>query len=139
MDRTYTLLDHTADLRIRVTGSDPADLFAKAGLALFDLIAGPLPRSTEKWVPLTVSADDHADLLVNFLRELLFLWTGADKLVTMVQVDAISKTAVEAHIGLVDYRPDVHVIAHEIKAVTYHQIEVNRTDAGWQAAIVFDI
>ena len=25
MDRIYTLLDHTADLRIRVTGADPAD------------------------------------------------------------------------------------------------------------------
>ena len=38
MKKHYTLLDHTADLRIRVSGNDPADLFKNAGLALFDLI-----------------------------------------------------------------------------------------------------
>jgi len=139
MKSTYTLLNHTADLRIRVFGTDPAGLFANAGWALFDLIAGPLPRRAEKWIPLTVAADDRADLLVSFLRELLYLWTGEDKLVTMVHVDTISPTTVEARIGFIDSRPDVHVIGHEIKAVTYHQIEVNRTDTGWQATIVFDI
>ena len=139
MDRTYTLLNHTADLRIRVVGPNPADLFVNAGLALFDLIAGPLPRRAEKWIPLTVTADDRADLLVDFLRELLYLWTGEGKLVTMVHVDTISQTGVAARIGLIECRPGVHVIGHEIKAVTYHQIEVNRTDSGWQATIVLDI
>ena len=139
MNPTYQLLDHTADLRIRVLGQDPADLFANAGLALFDLIAGPLPRSAEKWIPLTASADDRADLLVNFLRELLYLWTGEDKMVTVIRVEAISKTSVEARIGFTDYRPGSHVIGHEIKAVTYHQIDVQQVDERWQATIVLDI
>ena len=139
MKPTYKLLDHTADLRIRVMGCDPADLFVNAGMALFDLIAGPLSSNVEKWIPLTVAADDHADLMVNFLRELLYLWTGEDKLVTMIHVDTISQTGVEARIAFVDFHPGVHIIGHEIKAVTYHQIEVNRTDAGWQATIVLDI
>ena len=139
MNPTYQLLDHTADLRIRVFGTDPADLFANAGRALFDLIAGPLPRGAEQWLPLTVSADDRPDLLVNFLRELLYLWTGEEKVVTGIQVEAISETDIEARIGLVDYRPDVHVIAHEIKAVTYHQIAVEPSQDGWQATVVFDI
>jgi len=139
MNPTYKLLDHTADLRIRVTGANPADLFANAGMALFDLIAGPLPDTAEKWISLSVSGDDSADLLVNFLRELLYLWTGMDKMVTMVKIESISETGVEARIGHVDYRPDGHVIGHEIKAVTYHQIEVHQVDAGWQATIVFDI
>ena len=38
MQSYYTLLDHTADLRIRVSGTDPAELFKNAGLAVFDLI-----------------------------------------------------------------------------------------------------
>ena len=27
----------------------------------------------------------------------------------------------------------------EIKAVTYHQIQVNRTPTGWEAKIIFDV
>jgi hypothetical protein len=37
-DKTYTFLDHTADLRIRVVGKDLVDLFQNAGLAISDLI-----------------------------------------------------------------------------------------------------
>ena len=139
MKPTYTLLDHTADLRIRVGGTDPAELYANAGLALFDLIAGSYPRSTETWLSVSVSGEDRADLLVNFLRELLYRWNGEAELVTSIGIEAISEARADARIGLVAYQPDVHVIAHEIKAVTYHQIEVVRTDAGWQATVVFDI
>jgi SHS2 domain-containing protein len=139
MKKNYTLLNHTADLRVRVFGNDPADLFTNAGLALFDLIAGPLPRSADQWLPLTVSADDRADLLINFLRELLYLWTGEDKLVSMVRIETISETGIEARVGFVDYLPGSHAVWHEIKAVTYHQIEVKRTPSGWQATVVFDI
>jgi SHS2 domain-containing protein len=32
-----------------------------------------------------------------------------------------------------------HQLAHEIKAVTYHQLEVKETDAGWQARFIVDI
>ena len=139
MKPTYKLLDHTADLRIRVTGADPAGLFANAGLALSDLIAGPQASEAKAWHLLSVSADDRADLLVGFLRELLYLWTGEHKLVTMIHVQQISETGVEARAGVIDYRPDVHVINHEIKAVTYHQIDVKQVDAGWQATIIIDI
>ena len=43
MEKTYEIMDHTADLRIRVFGADPADLFTNAAMALFDLIVGPCP------------------------------------------------------------------------------------------------
>jgi SHS2 domain-containing protein len=32
-----------------------------------------------------------------------------------------------------------HEILREIKAVTYHQISVERKDGGWEAQIIFDI
>ena len=139
MKPTYTLLDHTADLRIRVSGADPDELFANAGLALFDLIAGSYPRRTERWISCAVSGQDQADLLVNFLRELLYLWTGKEKLVTMIQIEALTETDLTARIGVTAFHPDIHAIHHEIKAVTYHQIEVVPSEEGWQATFVVDI
>ena len=76
MQSHYTLLDHTADMRICVSGTGPADLFKNAGLALFDLITRPERLKTREVIEVAVTGDDPADLMVNYLRELLYLWTG---------------------------------------------------------------
>jgi SHS2 domain-containing protein len=136
---TYTLLDHTADLRIRVVGVDLADLFTKAGLALFDLIVeSPATGCTDE-TEVHVGGQDAADLLVNFLRELLYLWTGHEKVATLVQVTHITATSVRARVTTCDFAPQRQQVVHEIKAVTYHQIDVSRTATGWQATVIFDI
>jgi len=139
MDKPYTLLDHTADLRIRVTGSDMADLFQNAGLALFDLINRADRLGSSEAIEVAVTGEDPADLLVNFLRELLFLWTGNEKLVKMIDVLHISDTAISARVSTDRYRPERHEILHEIKAVTYHQIDVGHKTDGWEATVVFDV
>jgi SHS2 domain-containing protein len=135
----YTLLDHTADLKIRITGKDPADLFKNAGLALFDLIIDPQTVTPEKEIAIRVGGADRADLMVNYLRELLYLWTGDENLINMIDIRDISESDLDARITVGRYIPGRHEIAHEIKAVTYHQIEVSRTPEGWQAMVVLDI
>jgi len=139
MTKPYTLLDHTADLRIRVSGTDPADLYKNAGLALFDLITTPDRLVPREVIEVAVTGDDPADLMVNYLRELLYLWTGNEKLVKMIDIADISDTAISARVSTDRYQPGRHEILHEIKAVTYHQIDVNRTTDGWQATVVFDV
>jgi SHS2 domain-containing protein len=139
MQSYYTLLNHTADLRIRVSGTDPADLFENAGLALFDLITKPDRLRPREEIEVAVTGDDPADLMVNYLRELLYLWTGKEQLVKTIDIAQISATTVSARVSMERYQPERHEIIHEIKAITYHQIEVSRTAEGWQAMVVFDV
>ena len=139
MKKRYTLLDHTADLRIRVSGNDPADLFKNAGLALFDLITRPDQLRPVEVIDINITGDDPADLMVNYLRELLYLWTGNEKLVKMIDIADISDTAISARVSTDRYQPGRHEILHEIKAVTYHQIDVSRATDGWQAMVVFEV
>ncbi|WP_319521799.1 archease [uncultured Desulfosarcina sp.] len=139
MNRTYQLLDHTADLRMRVTGASRAELFQNAGLALADLICDPDTLTSTQTVGIDVTGDDPADLMVNFLRELLYLWTGKEKLVKMVSISEVSDTALAAHIAVANYDARRHTLLNEIKAVTYHQISVEPVEDGWQATVVFDI
>jgi len=42
-------------------------------------------------------------------------------------------------VGVDDYCPGRHVLKHEIKAVTYHQIQVSETESGWEARVIFDV
>lgn len=135
----YQLLDHTADLRIRVTGADPADLFKNAGLALFDVIARTGRLEPQAVIEVNVNGADRADLMVNFLRELLYLWTGKQQWVNTIDILKISETTVFARVSTVFRQPDRHRIRHEIKAVTYHQIDVSQTNAGWLTTVVFDV
>jgi len=139
MEKHYTLLDHTADLRIRVTGMDIRDLFKNAALALFDLIAEPQALESRSETVISVSGADQADLMVNFLREMLYLWTGDEQLVQAVDILQISDTAVHARVSTDRYQPDRHRIRNEIKAVTYHQVDVRRTGQVWQTTLVFDV
>ena len=37
------------------------------------------------------------------------------------------------------YAPGRHMLAHEVKAVTQHLLDVQRTATGWQATFVVDI
>ena len=139
MGKHYELLDHTADLMIRVLGAGRAELYENAGLALTDLIAGPVTRQGATKTLIELTGADPADLMVNFLRELLFLWTVDGQLATAIAIPHITDTAVEAQLTTEPFDPGRHRIRHEIKAVTYHQIDVSRTATGWQATVIFDI
>ncbi|BBO75726.1 protein archease [Desulfosarcina widdelii] len=139
MNLTYQLLDHTADLRVRIIGESKAELFQNAGLTLADLICDPDTLASTQTVSIDVIGDDPADLMVNFLRELLYLWTGKEKLVKMVSILDVSDTALTASIAVANYDSQNHTILNEIKAVTYHQIAVEPIEDGWQATVVFDI
>lgn len=139
MEKYYTLLDHTADLRIRIIGTDAADLFKNAGLALFDLVTETDHLGSCEVAAVHVTGDNPADLMVNYLRELLYLWTGKQKLVKLIDIVHISDTAVTARVSTDRYQPERHEILNEIKAVTYHQIDVSHTTKGWEATVVFDI
>ena len=57
----------------------------------------------------------------------------------MVQTINISDTTVSARVTTDRFVSGRHAILNEIKAVTYHQIDVAPTPSGWQATIVFDI
>lgn len=135
----YRLIDHTADFGIHVFGSDPGDLFKNAAGALFDQLTdvNVLKGNNEK--RLTITGGDWPDLMVNWLRELLYLWTGRDMLVKRVAIHEITADRLSATVLYDFFERERHVIKEEIKAVTYHQIQVTEGPGGWEAKIIFDV
>ena len=136
---SYELIDHTADFGILVHGSRVEDLFHHAALALMDQLveaATPCERQTRQ---LLVEGSDWPDLMVNWLREILFLWVGEERLVRSVQIEALTSNKLSAQVQTEVYASQYHVIKTEIKAVTYHQIQVADRGHRWEARIIFDI
>ncbi len=135
----YTLIDHTADLGIRVEGSDPADLFRGMAMAMLDQLTELDALEGVEETEITVDGEDWPDLMVNWLRELLYLWFGEEKLVKKVEVLSISEHRISARVASDPYDPTNHTIKKEIKAATYHQLQVKEGPSGWEAAVIFDL
>ncbi len=135
----YEWLDHTADIGIRVAGDNLRSLYANAAHAMFDLIRGTLSCEKGMVTALEVKGADRVDLMINWLRELLFLWTGRQRLVCYVEVNILSDQYLKAHVTTIAYDENRHEIGHDLKAVTYHQATVAPYKAGWVAEVIFDV
>ena len=135
----YHLIDHTADFGIHVSGTSSKDLFANAAEALFDVITDIDSLTGYDSCHIEVSGEDWSDLMINWLREILYLWNGKERLVKSANITSLSENKLSAQVVFDPYDPDRHAIKTEIKAVTYHQIQVKLTPSGWTARIIFDI
>ena len=135
----YRLIDHTADFGIHVFGTNSKDLFANAAHALFDLITDIDALKGLEETDIQISGEDWPDLMVNWLRELLYLWSGKQVLVKKVHILSLTENELSANVMTGPYDPDRHAVKIEIKAVTYHQIQVSSGFSGWEARIIFDV
>jgi len=135
----YRIIDHTADVGLHVFGADPSELFATAARAMFDIMVFPNSVHALQSLNLQVEGADWPDLMVNWLREVLYLWSGRGLLVHSVDILDIGAHWIIADVAVDTYDPARHALGSEIKAVTYHQITVKRKLTGWEARIIFDV
>ncbi len=133
------MFSHTADLGVEVSGTSPADLFSQAALAVFDLMADLSLVNPVETRKITVEGSDREDLLVNFLRELLYLYHGSNWLLKTCRAEEIDGHRLRAELAGEPLRPGHHRLLREIKAVTYHRLRVEAKGDRWEATVVFDV
>jgi len=130
--------EHTGDAGIEVEAPSRADLFACAAIGVARIMVAPdgiEPRETHT---ITVFGDTDEDLMYDALSDALNLFLCDE----FIWRDAIVEERPETIIlKLTGERFDRtrHEMLTELKAVTYHQLNVERDDDGWKARIVFDV
>lgn len=134
-----TVFEHTADLGLRVEAADREQLFAEAALGLFEVICGDLAqvRPGREQV-FRLAGDDPAYLLFDWLSELLYTFETQRLLFCSFRV-RFDASGLEAVASGETYDPGRHRLAHEVKAITYHGLAVERTPRGWAATVIVDI
>ena len=135
----YQPIDHTGDLGMRVFGRDLRELFAHAAWGLFDLMtdAERIRRVADRH--LAVAATDLEDLMVRWLGELLYAYDTDRFLTAGATFHALAPTGLRATLRGESFDAARHPIDTEIKAVTYHQVAVERLATGWRARVIFDV
>lgn len=130
----YEEIDHTADWAFRAYGSTLIELFENAAYALFAL-EGALDAQSTLLREIQVQGIDREALMVNWLNELLFQQETKHETYQKFKVTTLTDTDLTATIDGALTQP----LTKFIKAVTYHDLEIQETEAGWQATIVVDV
>ena len=136
---TYQIIDHTADLGIIVKGPDVRHLFINAARAMIDLMVEGDISERIAIRDVLVKGEDFPDLMVRWLGEILYLFEGENLIVNSIEIKSISPIQLKSTLTLTSFDPKRHQVLREIKAVTYHQISVNKVNDGWEATVIFDI
>jgi SHS2 domain-containing protein len=139
MKAKYRLIDHTADLGIEVDGANIENLFESAAMSMFDLIWDVETTGVKIEKMILVDGDDWSDLMINWLRELLYLWSGGNLLMEELEIISFNEYSILSRAQMIRFDPKHHRIKKDIKAVTYHGLEVKQTDAGWTVTVIFDV
>jgi protein archease len=133
----FEVLEHTADVGVRARGVTLEECFRQATLGLLEISATYRPNKGEKRV-IQVEADDLGALLVYWLDEVLYLQDSADAVVTDVTVNHVGPAEAKGSVSIAP-RGNHVLEGTAVKAITYHQLAVTRTEEGWTATVFFDI
>ena len=135
----YEMFEHTADLGLRVRAADLDTLFAEAAQALFAAIVEDLGTVVAaRRLDVRLAGRDRDYLLFDWLRTLLYHFDAGHLLLARFEVhvgaDGLSGAAWGEPLDRAR-----HELAHEVKAITYHGLRVEKTADGWLAEVIVDI
>jgi len=135
----YEQIDHTGDIGLKIYGESLEELFENAATGMFSIIADLRKVRPEIKRDVQVEGGDLQQLLVNWLSELNFLFCTEGNLFCQFKVTELAENHMQAIAQGEVYDPTRHNLFTEIKAVTYHQLKIEREGQTWKAQVIFDL
>lgn len=133
----YELIDHTADVGIKAYGENISEAFENAAKGMFDIITDNSKIESKGEYKINLEYDDLEQLLVDWLSELLFIFETEQIVLGEFNVE-IDNDSLQAKVFGENFDTSKHKIGSEIKAVTYHMLEV-KTEKPYHVQVLFDI
>jgi len=138
--KKYRITKHQSELAVKVVGDSQADLFANSAYTLFDVMVADLDKvDCKEHIPLEVEGTDRDDLMVNWMRELLYLYQGSGYLLREFLIREVKDTVVKAEVAGEKIDPDRHEIKQEIATVAFHKSRMDKTGNQWTAHLIFEV
>ena len=138
-EKRYRITKRSSELVGRVSGANQGELLANSAFALFDLITDLDQVQVRENLSLEVEGIDADDLLVNWIRELLYLFQGSSYLLKEFEIREAKDFFVCAEVRGEKFDPDRHEIQQDIRSVVYHQCRMTKTGSQWTAQLIFEI
>ena len=136
---TYKVIDHTADVCVRVSAKSLKDLLKNAAKAMMRIITNPEKVKPMKSIKMSVKGDNKEEVLVKWLQEILYKVEVKKMLFKDFEILDINDKYVsgKAYGENIDLKR--HDLLHQIKAITHHNLTIKKAKDKLTVDIVFDI
>jgi SHS2 domain-containing protein len=132
-----------ADVAFEAEGRVLPELFKEAALAVTNTMVQDLSRIEHKVAKRIKGAAENIEMLLfHFLQDLIFYKDADLLLFSDFQLTIVQREG-EWHLHGTAYgeeiSPDRHQLLVDVKAVSLHKYQVQKTAKGWRAVVILDV
>ncbi len=142
IEKPYEFFDVTADVGIHAYGETLEESFENSALAMFNVISNTDNVAKSNQFKFTINSEDKISLLYDFLEELLFLHEVEFMIFSDFNIK-ISKENEEYVLDAVvmgeNINWEIHERGCEVKAVTFHMMDVEVKDGLYETCVILDL
>jgi len=135
----FEILEHPADIGFRAFGGTLEELFANAAVAMVSIACEIEDVAPRIEYTLSATGEDYESLLVNWLGEVLYWFDGKRIAPREFRVTQLTPESIRAAAWGEPRDGERHRSKLIVKAVTWHQLKIARSDGGWMAEVYLDI
>ena len=139
MAKNCETFDHTADVGLSAIADSMEELFEAMAEGLADVICPRSGVDSRQTRTITVAAEDIEALAVDFLGEVMITIQTRRFAIAEVKVTQAGDCRITAELSGEPLDPEKHEIHTEVKAVTYHLLDVAKYGQRWSGRVVLDI
>jgi SHS2 domain-containing protein len=141
---TFSIFDHTADVGLSVEAGSFEELLETAARGVFSVALEDQPQEVSRELEVRVKTppdlNTNEDLLVAWLQELLYHFETERLVPLTFKFRERGPRGLVVRVGFGEFDPAEHRTGPEVKAVTYHDLEVcERSKHDWCARVILDI
>lgn len=142
MNKDFEYLEHIADARFRAYGESLGEAFENAALAMLNVMVDTSSVNNRSSVNIELSSPDLDSLLFDWLSEILFVFEVDEMVFGRIKVNELNVGDEECSMSATLYGEamdlSVHVFDTEVKAATYNEMKIEKTECGWMIQATVD-
>ncbi|HBG75310.1 MAG: hypothetical protein A2X25_12325 [Chloroflexi bacterium GWB2_49_20] len=130
----FNEIKHTADWALLIWGENIETLFKEAARGMYALMSAQSSQTPRRIYEFSTYQTNLESQLVSFLSELLYC-TEQEELI----FDSFYFKLSDGGFAVKMEGSNITSIQRQIKAVTFHNLEIKQSNQGYQVEIVFDV
>ncbi|AXV40766.1 archease [Methanobacterium sp. BAmetb5] len=138
----FEFFDVTADVGFRAHGLDLAETFQNSALAMFEVMTDTSQIKPTIKREIMVESEDKKALLYDWLSELLFLhdYEGLvfSKFLVSINQEGPESFRLQGEVWGEEFHQETHEVRDEVKAVTFHLMEITEDESGCTLQVILD-
>ena len=144
--KPYEFIEHTADVGIKVRGSSIKELFENSAKGMFKIIGGKgasyhksAVQIEQRKIEIKKDKGAFEELLVDWLSELLYIFNTENIVFDRFKVVKLNNKEILGEAAGERIGPAQDGLCMEIKAVTFHGLQIKKSKTGFNCSIIFDV